>query len=143
MKWNPLMARVVRGMSSLHAALYRTFGGRELLGRNTLLLTTRGRKTGREIAVPLLYVEDGGCFYVVGSFGGSDTPPGWYRNLVAHPEVTVEVRDGRRRCRARPLEPAQAARVWPKLLAIYPAYAEYQKRTTRVIPVVELSPQSG
>ena len=143
MKWNPLMARLVRGMSGLHTTLYRMFGGRGFLGRNTLILTTRGRKTGREIAIPLLYVEDSGCFYIVGSFGGSDTPPGWYRNLVAHPEVTVEVRNGRQRRRARSIEPAQAARVWPKLLAMYPSYAEYQKKTTRVIPVIELSPVSG
>ena len=121
----------------------RAVGGRGLLGRHTLLLTTRGRKTGRDTAIPLFYVEDGGRFYVVASFGGNDTPPGWYRNLLAHPEVTVELGGARRRYRARSLEPAEAAPVWPKLLAMYPPYADYQKRTTRVIPVVELSPIEG
>jgi F420H(2)-dependent quinone reductase len=128
MKWHPLMVRLIRGASGLHTRLFRAVGGRGFLGRRTLLLTTRGRKTG------------GDRFYVVASFGGNDTPPGWYRNLRAHPEVMVELGGASRRCRARSLEPAEAAPIWPKLLAMYPTYADYQKRTTRVIPVVELSP---
>ncbi len=140
MEWNPLMAGLARAASRLHATLFRALGGRSVLGRNTLLLTTRGRRTGRESTIPLLYVEQDGRLYVVASFGGSDTPPGWYRNLVAQPEVAVERPGGGGRYRARPLEPAEAAPIWPRLLAIWPTYAEYQKRTTRVIPVIELAP---
>ncbi len=111
-----------------------------LLNRNTLVLITRGRKTGRETPAPLLYIEDDQRLYVVASFGGSDTPPGWYRNLVANPEVKAEVSGATRRYRARTLTEDEARPVWPKLLAIWPAYESYQKRTTRVIPIVELAP---
>jgi len=101
---------------------------------------TRGRKTGRETAAPLLYVADGERLYVVASFGGSDTPPCWYRNLVVNPEVKAEVGGTTRSYRARTLGADEAKPVWPKLLAIWPAYESYQKRTTRVIPIVELAP---
>jgi len=140
MEWNPWMATAVRAMSRAHSALYRMLGGAGFMNRNTLLLTTRGRKTGREVSIPLLYVEDGGRLYIVGSFGGSDTPPGWYRNLVVHPEVTAEVSSRGGRYRARTLTQDEAKPIWPKLLAIWPQYADYQKKTTRVIPVIELAP---
>lgn len=139
MQWNPVMAWVVRSFGSLHTAAFRLLGGRTMIGRNILVLTTRGRKTGRATSVPLLYVEDGGRLYIVASFGGSDTPPGWYKNLLAQPEVEVERDSGRGRYRARSLGAAESGPIWPKLLAIWPAYADYQKRTTRVIPVVELA----
>ncbi len=143
MEWNPWLAGLVRGMSRLHTGLYRVLGGVGIMNRNTLILTTRGRKTGHESATPLLYVEDGGCLYVVGSFGGSDTPPGWYRNLVVNSEVMAEVSSTRRRYQARTLSVEEAKPIWPKLLAIYPAYASYQKKTSRVIPIIELAPLSA
>ena len=85
-------------------------------------------------------MSDRDRFYVVASFGGSDVPPTWYQNLTANPEVTVEVGSSRRRYRARTLTTEEAAPIWPRLLEIWPAYATYQTRTTRVIPVVELTP---
>lgn len=143
MEWNPWLASFVRGLSRAHAGLYRLLGGVGFLNRNTLVLRTRGRKTGRETAAPLLYVEDNERLYIVASFGGSDTPPGWYRNLVVHPDVTAEVGGATRRYRARTLGEDEARPVWPKLLAIWPTYESYQKRTTRVIPIVELAPLPG
>ncbi len=143
MEWNPWLATLVRGASRAHAELYRMLHGIGFLNRNTLVLTTRGRKTSREIAVPLLYVEDSGRLYVVASFGGSDTPPGWYRNLLVHPEVRAEVGATRRDYRARTLGADEAKLIWPKLLAIWPQYADYQKRTSREIPIVELTPLAG
>ena len=140
MEWNPLVASLARGMSRLHSTVYRMLGGSGFINRNTLILTTTGRKTGRETSTPLLYVEDGGRLYIVGSFGGSDTPPGWYRNLVAKPEVTAEVGSTTRRYHARTLPADEAKPIWPKLLAIWPTYADYQKRTSREIPIIELTP---
>ena len=141
MKMHPMLEGVVRGFSRLHTSLFRRFG---LTGpgsfRNTLLLTTRGRKSGREIATPLLYVEEGGKLYVVASFGGNDSHPGWYLNLTAEPRVKVERSDGTKAFRARTLSSEETGSIWPKLLELYPPYASYQKRTTRVIPVVELTP---
>jgi deazaflavin-dependent oxidoreductase (nitroreductase family) len=143
MEWNPWLATLVRGASRAHAGLYRMLRGIGSLNRNTLILTTRGRKTGRDVAVPLLYVEDGGRLYVVASFGGSDTPPGWYRNLLVHPEVRAEVGATRRDYRARTLGADEAKPIWPKLRAIWPQYADYQKRTSREIPIVELTSLAG
>ena len=143
MEWNPLVATVIRGVSRAHAGLYRVLGGAGFMNRNTLVLTTRGRKTGREIAVPLLYVQEGERLYIVGSFGGSDTPPGWYRNLLVNPEVRAEVGATTRGYRARTLAADEAKPIWPKLLAIWPQYAEYQKKTSREIPVIELTPLAG
>jgi deazaflavin-dependent oxidoreductase (nitroreductase family) len=139
MKMHPLIEATIRGFSRLHTRLFRTFGPNGPGAfRQTLILTTRGRKTGRETSTPLLYIEENGKLYLVASFGGNDTPPGWYLNLTANPEVTVETGHGTRAYRARSLPPDEAGRVWPKLLELYPAYASYQKKTTRVIPVVEL-----
>jgi deazaflavin-dependent oxidoreductase (nitroreductase family) len=137
--WNP---RVIRTGSRFHKFLFRTLGlGRfGLVGQDTLILTTRGRKSGRETATPLFFAEAGGRLYVAGSFAGSGAPPNWYRNLVACPEVTVESRGARGRYRARTLDAEEAARAWPKLDAVYPTFAKYRKRTTRTIPVVELAP---
>src|SRR5208282_3202387 len=115
----------------MHLGFYRMWGGATPLNRNTLILTTRGRKTGRRIAKPLLYVEHDGRLYLVASYGGSDSPPGWYLNLVANPEVSVERGRARKTCHARTLSNEEALSVWPKLLAIYPAYADYQKKTSR------------
>ena len=141
MKMHPLAEGFVRSISSFHTFLFRSIG---LTGpgafRQTLILTTRGRKTGREVSVPLLYVEENGKLYIVASFGGNDTHPGWYKNLVANPEVGVELHSKVQRYRARSLSAEEAEQIWPKLLALYPTYADYRKKTTRVIPVVELTP---
>lgn len=141
MKMHPLAKGLVRSVGNLHTLLFRWtgFSGPGVL-RQTLILNTRGRKTGREISTPLLHVEKHEKLYIVASFGGNDTHPGWYRNLVANPEVRVERSQGSRRYHARTLSPEEAGKVWPQLLALYPTYADYQKRTTRVIPVVELTP---
>ena len=129
----------VRTVSAMHVSAYRLFGGRVALGEKTLLLTTTGRKTGNQNTKPLFYVEDGGHLYVVASYGGNDAPPAWYLNLSANPDVTVEVGAKKDRYQARTMTPGEADRVWPKLLKMYPPYAEYQKKTSRVIPVVELA----
>jgi F420H(2)-dependent quinone reductase len=141
MRMHPLVKGMIRGFGRLHTSLFRRFGptGPGAF-RSTLLLTTRGRKTGRETSTPLLYVEDDDKLYLVASFGGNDAHPGWYLNLTANSQVKVETGSGERAYRARTLTADEAGKIWPKLLALYPAYASYQKRTTRVIPVVELEP---
>lgn len=141
MKMHPLAESFVRGFSNVHTFLFRSIG---LTGpgalRQMFVLTTRGRKTGREVSVPLLYVEENGKLYIVASFGGNDAHPGWYKNLVANPEVGVELHNKVQRYRARSLSAEEKNIIWPKLLALYPTYADYQKKTAREIPVVELTP---
>jgi deazaflavin-dependent oxidoreductase (nitroreductase family) len=139
MRVDPLTQAWTRWFSSIDVALYRLFGGLSPLDWNKLILTTRGRKTGRDISTPLMFQEQGGKLYVVASFGGSDAPPAWYLNLVSDPEVRVERGWSRVACRARTLSPAEKQAVWPKLVGMFPAYADYQRRTTRDIPVVELT----
>jgi F420H(2)-dependent quinone reductase len=137
--WNP---RVIRTGSQLHRFLFHTLrlGRFRLIGQDSLVLTTRGRKTGRPTATPLFYAEDGNRLYVAASFAGSGTPPNWYLNLVADPDVTVETRCSHGRYRARALGAAEATAVWPKLDAVYPTFAKYRRRTHRVIPIIELTP---
>jgi deazaflavin-dependent oxidoreductase (nitroreductase family) len=137
---DPLTQAWTRWFSSMDVAFYRVFGNLSPLNWNKVVLTTRGRKTGRELSTPLLFLPHGGKLHVVASFGGSDTPPAWYLNLVDHPEVQVERGWSRAGYRARTLPPEEKRAIWPALTAMYPAYADYQRRTTRDIPVVELSP---
>ena len=144
MKRNPILEQFIKGVGRLHATLYGVtggFGGAVFgRGRSTLTLTTKGRKTGNETSTALLYLEQDGKLYVVASFGGSDVAPGWYRNLVKNPDVGAQVGDSAGRYRARSLTSAERNAIWPKLVEMYPSYATYQQNTTRVIPVVELTP---
>jgi F420H(2)-dependent quinone reductase len=140
MKVDPFTHQMIRFVSAMHVATYRLFGGMGPLNRNTLILTTRGRKSGRAIDKPLLYYQEDGKAYLVASYGGSDTPPAWYLNLTANTEVEAQIGSARRKYRARTLPAEEKRAVWPKLLSIYPSYANYQKKTTREIPLVELTP---
>jgi len=140
MKVDPFTHQMIRFVSTMHVATYRLFGGIGRLNRNTLILTTRGRKSGRAIDKPLLYYQEDGKAYLVASYGGSDTPPAWYLNLSANPEVEAQIGSARRKYHARTLSAEEKRAVWPKLLAIYPSYADYQKKTAREIPLVELAP---
>jgi deazaflavin-dependent oxidoreductase (nitroreductase family) len=107
-------------------------------GVPTLLLTTTGRKTGQRHRSALIYGQDGDSFMVVGSKGGSDKHPLWYLNLVAQPEVEVQVGADKFAARARVAQDDERARLWPIMAAIFPLYTQYQTKTQREIPVVVL-----
>ena len=140
--WRGWNGTVIRAGSRFHTVLLRRFGRTKLVGGDALILTTRGRKTGRPTSTPLFYAKNDGKILIAASFAGSGTPPGWYLNLVAHPEVDAAI-DGRTaRYVARTLSPQQAEAAWPKLTAVYPTFERYRKRSKRVIPVVELAPVS-
>jgi deazaflavin-dependent oxidoreductase (nitroreductase family) len=133
-------------MSRLHRRLYQlTDGrvGRRLVHNDMLLLTTTGRQTGRLHTVPLLYLRQGDTLVVIASYGGRDRHPVWYLNLVATPEVEVQVRNERFKARARTADPEERASWWPQVVAAYGDYAVYQTRTDRVIPVVLLESHGG
>ena len=104
----------------------------------TLLLTTTGRRTGEPYTTPLIYGTDGDRYLVVASRGGTHQHPQWYRNLLAHPEVAVQVKAERFRARARTARPEEKPALWQRMASIWPAYDEYQARTRRDIPVVIL-----
>jgi deazaflavin-dependent oxidoreductase (nitroreductase family) len=109
----------------------------------TLLLTTIGRKSGEERHVPLLYVDYGDAYLIMGSKGGNVDHPVWYLNLQANPECEIRVSTLRTRARARTLEGAERAEAWAKVAERHPTYAKYQARTEREIPVVLLEPIAG
>jgi len=104
----------------------------------TLLLITTGRKSGTKQLVPLIYGETEGGFVVVASKGGAPEHPGWYRNLVADAKVEVQVGTERFRAKASTVEGPERAKLWNTMLAIYPPYDAYQKKTERKIPIVVL-----
>ena len=137
---------VIRAMSALNTWVYRLTGGRIggkfPGGAPVLLLTTTGRKSGKARTTPLIYLRDGSDLVVVASKGGMDHHPLWYHNLVANPEVAVELENETFPLRARTADAADRARLWPKLCAVYPDYQVYQERTDREIPVVVLSPRA-
>ncbi|WP_420466780.1 nitroreductase family deazaflavin-dependent oxidoreductase [Panacagrimonas sp.] len=115
----------------------RAFGGSE--HTPTLLLTTRGRKTGRLLTTPLIYGADDGHYIVVGSKGGAPQNPGWMFNLEADPNVEVQVVRDRFAAVARVASGEERERLWEMMAAIYPPYRDYQARTPREIPVVVLT----
>lgn len=109
-------------------------------GAPVLILTAVGRRTGQERKFPLIYQEHGGGYAVIASNGGADTHPGWYLNLRANPEVTVQIRADRFAARARTVDAGEKAEIWPKMAAVWPDYDAYRKKTERDIPVVLLEP---
>jgi deazaflavin-dependent oxidoreductase (nitroreductase family) len=107
-------------------------------GVYTLLLTTRGRRSGRLRRTALIYGRDGDRYLVVASVGGSARHPAWYLNLTEDPEVQVQVGPDRFTATARSAGPAEKPRLWSLMTSIWPAYADYQRKTRRDIPVVIL-----
>lgn len=104
----------------------------------TLLLTTTGRKTGRQLTLPLIFGRSGNDYVVVASKGGAPAHPAWYLNLQAHPEVGVQVKADQFKARARTATGAERDSLWRKMVGIYAPYEEYQRKTQREIPVVVL-----
>jgi deazaflavin-dependent oxidoreductase (nitroreductase family) len=130
-------------MSKTHTFWYRLTGGAvgsRVGGMPVLLLTTTGRKSGRQRTTPLLYMEDGVNVIIVASNSGDDRDPGWWRNLRARPEATIQIKRAQRDIRAEQASVEEKDRLWPKLVERYPGYDEYRQRTTRDIPVVVLKP---
>ena len=112
--------------------------GGQFQGAPLLILHTTGAKSGLERENPMMYLELDGHRYVFASKGGADTHPDWYHNLVAHPEVTVELGAETFAADATTVEGAERDRVFAIQAQRYPGFAEYETKTTRVIPVVEL-----
>jgi deazaflavin-dependent oxidoreductase (nitroreductase family) len=106
----------------------------------SLLLTTKGRKSGEKFVFPLFYGEVGDSYFVVASKGGAPHHPGWYRNILADPVVEVQVGTKKIQARARTAGGAERTRLWDKALKFWPPYADYQRKTEREIPVVVLDP---
>jgi deazaflavin-dependent oxidoreductase (nitroreductase family) len=128
-----------------HTAAYRLTGG--VIGHRfpgappSLLLDHVGAKSNTKRTTPLTYLRDGDDFVIVASKGGYPKNPGWFYNLRAHPETTIQVGSKRRPVRARVATPEERTRLWPKVVDLYGGYAGYQERTGREIPLVILEPR--
>lgn len=122
-----------------HARWYRAMNGR-FAGKNLLVLTTTGRKTGKARMTPLMGIEDGADYLVAGSVGGAPRHPGWYFNLKENPDVTIQIGATVERRTARIAEGEERDRLFQKFVDTNPQFGKYQQRTDRVIPVVVLEP---
>jgi deazaflavin-dependent oxidoreductase (nitroreductase family) len=123
-------------------ALFRLRKGRlNFKGTPMAILHTTGRRSGKPRQTPVLYVDVDGTIVVVGSNGGDDRTPAWVHNLVAQPDVEVELRGSRVPMRATVADDARRAELWPRAVAAYAEYAQYQEKTTRTIPLVLLTPR--
>lgn len=107
----------------------------------SLLLTTTGRKSGEKYLFPLFYGEAGSSYFVIASKGGAPEHPGWYRNILADPNVDIQVGTAKMRAHARTATGEERARLWEQAVGFFPPYADYQvKSAGREIPVVVLDP---
>jgi deazaflavin-dependent oxidoreductase (nitroreductase family) len=135
--------RSLKLVGGAHKLLYRASRGRvggRVWGLSILLLTTRGRKSGKLRTTPLCFLPDGDDLVVVASNGGMDWFPSWWLNLLHDPLATVQVGPTRYAMRAREATPEERARLWAQLTAIAPGYLAYQERTARAIPLAILRP---
>jgi deazaflavin-dependent oxidoreductase (nitroreductase family) len=131
-------------VTRLNVKIWRLSGGR-LLGQfdtaPMCVLHHRGRKSGEPRETPLVYLADGEDVVIVGSMGGSPKMPAWVHNLRADPAVEVELRGSRRKVRASEVDGPERERLWLRLLEVWPAWADYQRKTDRTFPVFRLSPR--
>lgn len=117
---------------------FRARGGKVKGWGPLMLLTTTGAKTGQPRIAPLMLVNDGDRIIAVASKGGSPKHPEWYFNLLAHPEVTVEVDSEKFDTTARILSGKEREQAFRRAVEVFPPYAGYQEKTTREIPVIAL-----
>lgn len=135
---------LIRAMSKTHLAVQRLSRGRFLsrvAGMPVLLLTTTGRQSGKPRTTPLTFFRDGANLVVIASNGGADRPPDWSLNLQQSPRAVVQIGADELTVQARTASPEERQRLWVGITATYSGYARYQKKTTRQIPVLILTPE--
>ncbi|HEU4349436.1 MAG TPA: nitroreductase family deazaflavin-dependent oxidoreductase [Actinoplanes sp.] len=137
------MPEDMRAYNAKLIAEFRRDGGKSMGDRPLLLLTTVGRRTGNRRTSPMMFVRDHGRYLVIASNSGATADPEWYKNLLAHPEVTVEVPGHEFSARATPLEGRDYDREWARIQQNYPFFTEHEQRAGRRIPVVALTEAAG
>jgi deazaflavin-dependent oxidoreductase (nitroreductase family) len=123
--------------------LYESSGGAEgstLQGVPCVIVTMRGRRTGKVRKVAVIRIEHDGTYAAVASKGGADHHPGWYLNLLANPDVTVQDGPMVQTLRAREVGGDEKIAWWGRAVEAWPAYDDYQRNTDRVIPVIVFEP---
>jgi F420H(2)-dependent quinone reductase len=125
---------------------YRRSGGKRLghiRGMPVLLLTTVGRKTGKTRVNPVVYLRDGDNYVIIAANAGAKRNPGWFANLKANPQTTIEVDDKTLTVNAHKAGKEEKGRLWPRLVEQAPFFEDYRKKTTRDIPMIILKPLNG
>jgi deazaflavin-dependent oxidoreductase (nitroreductase family) len=112
-------------------------------GRPLLLITTTGAKSGRRYTNPVMYLREGDRLFIFASKSGAPTNPAWYFNLLAHPDVTVEIGDQTSQAIAKSVTGEERDQIFARWAERYPQFRDYQEKTTRIIPVIELELQSA
>lgn len=131
-------------MSDFNTQVIEEFRGNEgkvgggFNGAPMVLLTTTGAKSGKRTTTPLVYLKEGDRVYIFASMAGAPTNPAWYHNLVANPRVSVEIGAESYEADAQVIAGDERDRLFAAQVAVMPGFGEYQAKTTRVIPVVEL-----
>ncbi len=137
---------IMRAFSKANVWVYRVSGGRLGAkfqgGAPVMLVSMMGCKSGKLRTTPLIHVSNGDDVLLVASQGGMAKNPVWYANVVANPEVTVQVGSTTRRMRARQVDDSEKQALWPVICAVHPDFEAYQQRTERNIPVFVCSPIS-
>jgi len=137
------MKRVFQLFLMIYVFLYRLSGGRfgsQVQGLQVLLLTSSGRKTNRKRTTPLGYFMDGDRYIIIASNAGFDSHPAWFYNLSKNPQVLIEVGRQKLQVEANIVEPGKRDLLWAKLVKLAPGYAGYERKTSRVIPLMALQP---
>ena len=111
-------------------------------GANMLLLTTIGSHTGKLRTTPLVYLKDGQRYIVIASKGGAPDNPQWFNNIVALPQVTIEVGTERIECTAEVMQEPERTQLYTRQEEVMPGFVEYRENTDRVIPVIAITPIS-
>lgn len=111
-------------------------------GMNLMILHTTGAKTGKERLNPVATIEEDGGYVIIASKGGAPNHPDWYHNLVANPEVTVEVGTETLEAYAEVVDEPERTQLYSKMAERYPGFREYEEKTDRVIPVIKLKRMS-
>ena len=138
------LRRFIKPVSHLNVFFYKLTGGRimgKMRGRPVMLVTMTGAKTGKSRTIPLMYVPYKEGVILVASQGGAPKSPIWYNNVVANPDIVVQYKSRKMNLRARQVDDAEKAAVWPVCVEHYHEYDDYQKRTDRNIPVFVCEPR--
>jgi len=132
--WN---AQIIAEFCSNHGKVGGDFEGAPLL-----LLHHTGARSGKARINPMMYLKDGDRYLVFASKAGADTNPDWYHNLKAHPDVQIEVGDEKIDVRAEEVTGPERDRLYARQASLYPGFADYQRKTKRIIPVIALTPKT-
>ena len=138
------MKFIIKLFIGFHVFIYRITGGKfggEMLGFKVLILTTKGRKSGKILSAPLGYFERDGGYIIVASNNGASNSPSWYHNIKANPDdVKIQVKDKKMKVKPEIILGEARRPLYDWIVSIAPNYGEYEKTTTREIPLVFLKP---